>query len=57
MLLILIKKRILISSNNPINQFYPHRQKTMFIKLNTYILYVNFNKHKREYVIIPICGY
>ena len=26
-LLILIKKRILISSNNPINQFYPHRQK------------------------------
>lgn len=39
----------------------------MFIKLNTYTLYVNFNKHnlfvayltykfyqKREYVIIPI---
>ena len=55
-LLILIKKRILISSNNPINQFYPHRQKTMFIKLNTYTLYINFNKHKREYVIIPIGG-
>ena len=26
----------------------------MFIKLNTYTLYVNFNKHKREYIVIPI---
>ena len=28
----------------------------MLIKLNIYTLYVNFNKHKREYIIIPIRG-
>ena len=26
----------------------------MFIKLNKNTLYVNFNKHKREYVVIPM---
>ena len=26
----------------------------MFIKLNKITLYVNFNKHKREYIVIPI---
>lgn len=26
----------------------------MFIKLNKITLYVNFNKRKREYIVIPI---
>ena len=47
-------REYIISSNNFINPFYICCQETMFIKLNKITLYANFNKRKREYIIIPI---
>ena len=47
-------REYIISSNNLINTFISTGNKIMFIKLNENTLYVNFNKHKIEYVIIPI---
>ena len=37
-----------------INPFYLYWKEIMFIKLNKNTLYVNFIKHKREYIVIPI---
>ena len=36
------------------NITYHSTGKTTFIKLNKNTLYVNFNKHKIEYIVIPI---
>ena len=47
-------REYIISSNNPINLFYLYWQEIMFIKLNKNTIYVNFNKRKREYIVIPI---
>ena len=44
----------IIISNNPINPFISTDKQAMFIKLNKNTFYVNFNKHKREYIVIPI---
>ena len=47
-------REYIISSNNPINLFYLYWQEIMFIKLNKNTIYVNFNKHKLNYVICNI---
>ena len=48
------KENILIGSNNPINPFYLYWKEIMLIKLNKNTIYVNFNKHKLNYVICDI---
>ena len=46
-------REYIISINNPINLFIS-TPKIMFINLNKITLYVNFNKHKLNYVICDI---
>ena len=55
---LLSNREYIISSTNLTNPFISTGKKqyslAMFIKLNKITLYVNFNKRKREYMIIPI---
>ena len=51
---LLSNREYIIISNNPINPFISTDKQAMFIKLNKNTLYVNFIKHKREYIVIPI---
>ena len=47
-------REYIIINNNPINPFISTDKQAMFIKLNKNTFYVNFNKRKREYIVIPI---
>ena len=53
-----LNREYIISSNNPQKQklltIYLYWQEITFIKLNKNTIYVNFNKHKLNYVICNI---